>query len=244
MLPPGATVIPWPVPAAASVATSRIRCQTSVPSGAKRRTRRCPNPPKLSVTPVTYAEPSLATATPSPVSCPPPSQRRCQASDPSGENFSNKTSFPTPTVWPAAWTEPSGPTATPFTRSMENCASPSNVRCQLSDPSGVNLTTNPLSCPNGSKLLVKPARYALPSDATAAPFVTSELTPPHVVSETTLAACAVATVATATSTMTTVRSPRRLFERGVGRFMRVILPLLPVIRSPPKYGGDFAADLA
>lgn len=64
-------MIAWPVPTAASVATSRIRCQTSVPSGAKRRTKRCPNPPKLSVTPVTYTEPSLATATPSPVSCPP-----------------------------------------------------------------------------------------------------------------------------------------------------------------------------
>jgi hypothetical protein len=84
----------------------------------------------------------------------------------------------------------------------------------------------------------------LPSDATAAPFVTSELTPPQVVSEITVAARAVATVATATSTMTTVPRPRRLFERGVGRFMPVILPLLPVIRSPTKYGADCAADLA
>jgi hypothetical protein len=100
-----------------------------------------------------------------------------------------------------------------------------------------------LSCPNGSKLVVKPARYVLPSDATAAPFVTSELTPPQVVSEITVAARAAPTVATATYTMTTVRRPRRLFERGVGRFVPVIFPLLRVIRSPTKYGADCAADL-
>jgi hypothetical protein len=44
--------------------------------------------------------------------------------------------------------------------------------------------------------------------------------------------------------MITVLRPRRLFERGAGRFMPVILPPPSVIRSPTKYGADCAADLA
>jgi hypothetical protein len=82
----------------------------------------------------------------------------------------------------------------------------------------------------------------LPSDATAAPFVTSELTPPQVVSEITVAARAVATVATAASTMTTVRRPRRPFEREVGRF---VLAIVPASRESlaHQYGADCAADL-
>jgi hypothetical protein len=69
------------------------------------------------------------------------------------------------------------------------------------------------------------------------------LTPPQVVSEITVAARAVATVATATSTMTPVRRPRRPFEPDVGRFVPVILP--PSRDSlAHQYGADCAADLA
>jgi hypothetical protein len=53
-----------------------------------------------------------------------------------------------------------------------------------------------LSRPNGSKLVVNPVRYTLPSGATAAAFVTSESEPPQVVSETTVAARAPPTVTT------------------------------------------------
>src|SRR5205823_14554668 len=125
-------------------------------------------------------------------------------------------SLPLLAVMPVTYTDPSALTATSGLPSPPIVV-PFRILCQLSDPSGPNLTTKifGLGLPNGSlvKLSVIPTTYELPSAALATPSATSLPTPPHVVCVSSIWPCAVAAARATCSNATHAISNSRIAEQ-------------------------------
>src|SRR5262245_51294443 len=105
---------------------------------------------------------------------------------------------------------------------------PTQVRCQLSEPSAANLARNTLSLFVGLKLSVKPVRYVPPSGAAATALANSNLEPPQVVCDTTVAALAGVLVAIKASTVAPATAELSTTER---RTDRLNLPMSASLRT-------------